>query len=202
MPTPLRHSGSRRPWCSPRTGRLATAPRRPRRPQKQRSVSRSRSSDRIRMRTEPRSPSSTTRSTSSREVALAHLSARGKPPSESVTRRVRALLRNAVADEDARNELARGLLREEVESAGFGAFAGVTPPRPRRAARTDAAETRRKRDEEKRRERERALRDELDDAEQVLATARGAERDATRARETAERAVEELRGRLERSAGD
>ena len=113
-----------------------------------------------------------------------------------------ALLRNAVADEDARNELARGLLREEVESAGFGAFAGVTPPRPRRAAKTDAAETRRKRDEEKRRKRERALRDELDDAEHVLATARGAERDATRARETAERAVEELRGRLERSAGD
>ena len=136
------------------------------------------------------------------QVALAHLSGRGKPPSESVTRRVRALLRNAVADEDARNELARGLLREEVESAGFGAFAGVTPPRPRRAAKTDAAETRQKCDEEKRRQRERALRDELDDAEQVLATARGAERNATRAREAAERVVEALRARLERSAGD
>ena len=129
------------------------------------------------------------------EVALAQLSTGGKPPTEAVARRLRALLRNAVADEEARKELARGLLREEVESAGFGAFAGVTPPRPRRAAATD---TRSKRDEEKRRERERALRDELDDADQVLAAARGAERDATRARERAEREVEALRARLER----
>lgn len=129
------------------------------------------------------------------EVALAQLSTGGKPPTEAVARRLRALLRNAVADEEARKELARGLLREEVESAGFGAFAGVTPPRPRRAAATD---TRSKRDEEKRRERERALRDELDDADQVLAAARGAERDATRARERAEREVEALRARLKR----
>ena len=130
------------------------------------------------------------------EVALAHLSKGGKPPTESVTRRLRALLRNAVADDDARKELARGVLREETEIAGFGAFAGVTPPRPRREPKGDTARARRKREDEKRRERERALRDELAGAERALEEARREERQATRARERAERAVESLRSRL------
>jgi hypothetical protein len=133
------------------------------------------------------------------EVALAHLSKGGKPPTEAVTRRVRALLRNAVADEDARKDLARGALREETEAAGFGAFAGVTPPRSGgRAAKSSAAETRRKRDREKQREREQALLDELDDAERAADAAQRAERDAIRARQAADRAVESLRTRLER----
>jgi hypothetical protein len=134
------------------------------------------------------------------EVALAHLSKGGKPPTESVTRRVRALLRNAVADENARKELARGLLREEPESAGFSAFAGVTPsPRGRGGTpKSTATDTRREREKEKQREREHALREELDDAEQTLGAARKAERDATRAREAAERSVEALRSRIER----
>ena len=133
------------------------------------------------------------------EVALAHLST-GKPPTESVTRRLRALLRNAVADESARKKLARGLLREEPESAGFNAFAGVSPsPRAGGGTRkTTAADTRREREKEKRREREHALREELDEAEQTLGAAQKAERDATRAREAAERTVESLRTRLER----
>ena len=133
------------------------------------------------------------------EVALAHLSKGDKPPTEAVSRRLRSLLRNAVADESARIELARGGLREETETAGFGAFAGVTPPRPvGRAAKTSAAETRRKRDREKQRAREQALCEELDDAERAADAARRAEREAIRARDAAERAVESLRGRLER----
>lgn len=131
------------------------------------------------------------------EVALAHLSKGGKPPTESVSRRLRDLLRNAVAHEQARDELARGVLRHETESAGFGAFAGAKPPSSRGgASKTKAAEKRRQRDEEKRRER--ALGDELAEAEKALDAARRAEREATRTREAAERTVESLRTRLER----
>ena len=136
------------------------------------------------------------------DVALAHLSKGGKPPTEAVTRRLRALLRNAVADEDARKELARGVLREETETAGFGAFAGVTPPRSRRQTKGSGAETRRNREDEKRRERERVRRAELADAEKTLVEAQRAERQATKARERAERDVESLRSRLERLSGD
>jgi hypothetical protein len=131
------------------------------------------------------------------EVALAHLSKSGKPPTESVTRRLRALLRNAVADEDARKELARGVLREETETAGFGAFAGVTPASARRKPATKAAEAQRKREDEKRRTRQKALRGELARAEKALAAARSEERQATRSRERAEQAVESLRARLD-----
>ena len=135
------------------------------------------------------------------EVALAQLARDGKP-TDAVTRRLRDLLRNAVADEHARDELVRGVLREETETAGFGAFAGVTPPKPSRKA-TKADDTaRRKRDEEKRRERERALGDELAEAQSALEEARRAERQAVRDRTTAERAVEALERNLSRLRGD
>ena len=133
------------------------------------------------------------------EVALAHLSKGGKPPTEAVSRRLHDLLRNAVADETARTELARGVLRDEPETAGFGAFAGVTPSPRARTRRTTAAEdARRKRADEKRGERERALRAEIASAEKALDEALRAEREAERARKSAERDVESLRARLER----
>jgi hypothetical protein len=132
------------------------------------------------------------------QVALAQLSKGGKTATEPVTRRVRALLRNAIADETARTELARGVLREETEAAGFAAFAGVTPPRSAaRKSRTGSVTARRKREKEGQ-ERERALRDELARAEKALTDARREEREATRARERAEKAAESLRKRLER----
>jgi hypothetical protein len=135
------------------------------------------------------------------QVALAHLSKGGKAATEPVTRRVRALLRNAVADESARKELARGALREETESAGFAAFAGVRPSRPaRRSSTTTAADARRKRETE-RRAREKVLRDELARAEKALEEARREERNAARARERVERAVASLRKRVERLGG-
>lgn len=134
------------------------------------------------------------------EVALAHLSKGGKPPTEAVSRRLHDLLRNTVADENARDELARGVLREETETAGFGAFAGVTPA-PRKAGgqrKPPADDARRKRADEKRGERERELRAGLASAEKRLDDARRTEREAERARRTAEREVESLRTRLER----
>jgi hypothetical protein len=132
------------------------------------------------------------------QVALAQLSLGGKRPTDSVTRRLRDLLRNAVADESARAALSRGVLRDEPGTAGFGAFAGVAPPRATSASATAAC---RKRDDEKRRERERLLRAELAGAEKALDAMRRAEREATKARERAEHDVESLRSRLERLAG-
>lgn len=134
------------------------------------------------------------------EVALAHLSKGGKPPTDAVSRRLQDLLRNASADEGARDALARGVLLEETETAGFGALAGVSPgPGTRAPARkTAAGEARRKRAETKRRDRERALRAELATAEKALDEARRAEREAERTRKAAERDVESLRARLDR----
>jgi hypothetical protein len=129
------------------------------------------------------------------QVALAQLSLGGKPPSDSVTRRLRDLLRNAIADESARAALSRGVLADEPGTAGFGALAGVTPPSGRKST-TKAAEARRKRDDQTRREKERALRDELARAEKALSKAAREEREATRARERAETAVESIRSRL------
>ncbi|HJR95927.1 MAG TPA: hypothetical protein VJ807_10885, partial [Gaiellaceae bacterium] len=131
------------------------------------------------------------------QVALAQLSLGGKRPTEPVTRRLRDLLRNAVADDDARAALSRGVLRDEPDTAGFGAFAGVAPASARKPA-SKAAEARRKRDEQKRRKQERALRDELARAQKALDQATRDEREAKRARERAEQAVESLRKRLER----
>jgi len=134
------------------------------------------------------------------QVALAHLS-KGKPASEAVSRRLRDLLRNAVADETARGELVRGVLRDETETAGFGAFAGVTPlASKRRAGPSDAAA--KKKLEEERRQRERALRQELTHAEKALEEALQAENRAAREREDAERAVESVRKKLDRLGAD
>jgi len=134
------------------------------------------------------------------QVALAHLS-KGKPVTNAVSRRLRDLLRNAVADETARGELVRGVLREETETAGFGAFAGVTPPASKgRGPRSDSAAKRKQ--EEKRRERERELGDELARAEASLEEAMQAEKRAERERQDAERAVESARKKLDRLRTD
>ena len=133
------------------------------------------------------------------QVALAQLSLSGKRPTDSVTRRLRDLLRNAVADDSARVALSRGVLRDEPGTAGFGAFVGVTPPSTRRKAATRAADVRHKNAEAKKEER--AARDELVRAEKALAEAVREEDQATRARERAEQAVESIQKRLGRLRG-
>jgi len=89
------------------------------------------------------------------EVAIAHVAPRGKSPSEAMRRRVRGLLRTAVADDDAREALVRGALTEELETVGFSSYAGMAPApseqRPKRARASRADER-----EAKRRERKRA----------------------------------------------
>ena len=130
------------------------------------------------------------------EVALAHLAR----ASEAMRRRLRALLRNAVADDEARAALARGALRTEVETAGFDPFAGMTPAATRkgRARKDDSSRTSAK--EEERRRRESSLRDELRAAEERLAEATRAEKVAARQRKEAERALAAVRAQLDRLA--
>ena len=131
------------------------------------------------------------------DVALAHVAPSGKRPSDATRRRVRDLLRNAVADDEAREALRRGVLTAEPEAPGFGSFAGMVPTPVRRktgAARTSREELR----DEKRQERERVLREELARAEQLLDEAERSVQKAEREQAKAERAVASIRARLER----
>jgi hypothetical protein len=135
------------------------------------------------------------------EVALAFLVGEGSVPSEATRRRVHDLLRNAMADEDARAALARGGLTYEPEAAGFAAYTAIpsspstpasTAPKERSASRrTEASEA-------KRRAREQVLRDEIDAARERLDAAREAEVTAARERARAEKALTAAQDRLDR----
>lgn len=131
------------------------------------------------------------------------LSSADQRPTSAVLERVAATLRTAVLDQRGRELLAAGMLVEELESAGFGAFEGMRLPARRRptrraAKRTGATEERR------RQERIRKLREQ---ARKLAAAAQEAEREAERAeaeaareRRTAERAgaaAERARSELE-----
>jgi hypothetical protein len=131
------------------------------------------------------------------EVAVTHVGRGGQGTSDSMRRRVRDLLRNAVADDEARDALARGVLSAETETTGFASFAGMAlPPLPRK--RGEASQSRTGAQEKKRREREQTLRDELKRAEQHLEKAERSVQDAERKRTEAERVVASIRAKLER----
>jgi hypothetical protein len=132
------------------------------------------------------------------QVALAHVSPRGKKPSDSMRRRLRDLLRSAVADDESRERLVRGALTEEVEASGFTAYAGMTvAPKQREGKKEAARESRSDAVAARRREREKKLRAELAAAEEELREAEVAARSAERARERAEKAVAAFRKKLE-----
>ena len=85
------------------------------------------------------------------DVALANLS-RDRTASAAMRRRVVDLVRGALASEDTRQRLVRGALTDEVETAGFEAFAGLPMPassrrQTRRKSVRDSDEDRRARDE-------------------------------------------------------
>ena len=132
------------------------------------------------------------------EVAVAHVAPRGKPPTDAMRRRVRDLLRSAVADDDTRDALARGALTEEREAVGFSSFAGIAPAPSKKRTEKSSGPTRAEEQEQRRRERENALREELKDAEERLQAAEKAVRKAERERTSAERAVASIESRLER----
>jgi len=62
------------------------------------------------------------------EVAVANLS-RGKTASDAMRRRVADHLRRAPSNDQTRRQLVRGALRDEVETTGFDAFAGLPLPK-------------------------------------------------------------------------
>ena len=129
------------------------------------------------------------------EVADTHVGS-GKSPTEAMRRRVRDLVRSAVADDGARDAMRRGALTVEIEAPGFSPFAG-TAPKPARGKKAPAAHKAAERREEQRRERERELRAELAAAEAELHEAEGAAREAERERARAERKVASLRKKLD-----
>jgi hypothetical protein len=132
------------------------------------------------------------------EVAVAHLAPSGKAPSEAMRRRLRELLRSAVADDDARAALVRGVLAAELEAVGFSAYAGVpVKPRPRGREPEPERPSRAEREDARRRERIEKLETELAEAQKELREATAAVRGAERARERAEKNVERLRARLD-----
>lgn len=130
------------------------------------------------------------------EVAVAHVAAPGKRPSEAMRRRVHDLLRAAVANDDSREALRKGILTEEIEATGFDAFAGMTPAPAKRRSSTSAS--REKQEAAKRRKRERELRDELARATKRLEEAERATRRAEDSRAKAERDIASIRAKLDR----
>jgi hypothetical protein len=129
------------------------------------------------------------------EVADTHVGS-GKRPTEAMRRRVRDLVRSAVADDEAREALRRGALAEEIEASGFSPFAGTTPQPAQHKQKETAASKAAERREEQRRERERELREELKAAKAELREAELAARDAEQTRARAERKVASLEKKL------
>ena len=128
------------------------------------------------------------------EVAVANLS-RGKSASEAMRRRVVELLRGALAGEDTRQRLVRGALTDEVETAGFDAFAGVPmPAQPKQRARAKPSPNanRERRDREALQKEVAETRRSLDDAERRL-------REATREREKLAKRLASLESKRDRA---
>ena len=123
-------------------------------------------------------------------VALAHVAPSGKSASEDMQRRIRGLLRSAVADDDAREALARGALTEELEAPGFSPYAGMAVSAPARKSKPKGPTPAEKRAAEREAQAS-AVREELGEAEQELEK-------AERARADAEKKVESLRKKLAR----
>jgi hypothetical protein len=133
------------------------------------------------------------------EVAVAQLS-RKKPATEAMRRRVVDTLRASVAESATRKGLELGVLQEESETAGFGAFTGMTVPAARRPR--AKGPTKEEHRESEKRDRERRLRDELSQAEKALAAAERAVATAERERDKAARAVASATKKLERAQAD
>jgi hypothetical protein len=128
----------------------------------------------------------------------------GREAPAATLERVSSTLRAAALDPETRELLVNGRLSDELQSAGFGAFEGMTVPakrrtRPRKkaAARPSAAERRRQERVAKLRERLAKLRQEAAEAEREAKHAQAA---ADRARTRSERAAaaaEKARAELE-----
>ena len=128
------------------------------------------------------------------EVAVANLS-KGKSASDPMRRRVADLIRGALAAEDTRQQLIRGVLVEEVEAQGFDAFRGLTmPAQSRKRVRSES-----KTSERKRRARE-ELEAEIEETTRLLKDAEKRVRDLMREQETLAKTLASLEDRRDRAS--
>jgi hypothetical protein len=115
------------------------------------------------------------------ELARSVLDEAGRPATEAMLQRIAGTLQAAAVDEDGRGLLKAGRLTEDLEPAGFEAFAGFELPARRSGSTYDELSDRRRQKEEHQqrvREAQQQVRD-LEDA------ARDAEREAKRAADVA-----------------
>jgi hypothetical protein len=127
------------------------------------------------------------------EVALANLSEGS--PSEAMRRRTADHIRGALASKESRELLVRGVLTDEVETAGFDAFGGVTVPRPKQKPKRDSEREAERKAQARMKELQaeiRRVRHELSDAEDTV-------REATLARDTLATRLSELEAHLDDS---
>ena len=127
------------------------------------------------------------------EVAVANLS-KGKRASDPIRRRLADLIRGALAAEDTRQQLIRGVLDEEVEAQGFDAFQGLPmPAQSRKRERSEPSKS----SERKRRASE-ELEAEIEETTRLLKDAEKRVRDVTREQETLAKTLASLKGRRDR----
>jgi hypothetical protein len=121
------------------------------------------------------------------EVAVATIS-QGRSAPEATRRRIADHIRGALSGKETRKLLVRGALTDEVEPAGFDAFAGL--PVPKTAARPAAKKT--PSVSERSSSRHQKLREEIAEAQARLAEAERRVRDATRERDQLAERLEKL----------
>jgi hypothetical protein len=127
--------------------------------------------------------------------------AAGKPVSGAVEQRLATTLRAASVHSDTASLLARGVLPDEVDPAGFDALAGMPVKRARAKAKSEptGSSGRAERAESARQARTERLESQLTDANDELRSAERELKAAERAAERARRRVADLEQRLERA---
>ena len=123
------------------------------------------------------------------DVAVANLS-RGKTASEAMRRRVADHLRGALSNEEVRQQLVRGAVRNEAEAPGFDAFAGL--PMPKRSPPKPSQ------DRDRQREARARLEDEIAEAREAVDGAEKRVREATRERDRLAKKLETLEAKRDR----
>ena len=124
------------------------------------------------------------------DVAVANLS-RGKSASEAMRRRVADHLRGALSNEEVRQQLVRGAVRDEAEAHGFDAFAGLPIPKRSRPKPSQ--------DRVRQREARARLEDEIAAAGKALDDAEKRVRETTRERDRLAKKLETLEAKRERA---
>jgi len=122
------------------------------------------------------------------EVAIATVSKSGRP-TDAVRRRIADHIRGALSGEETRAMLTRGMLVDEIEPAGFDAFAGVPVPKTRSGSAPAAGKRDAEREE---RAREKARRQAASALRKQLAEAERRVHEATKERDELAERLEEL----------